>query len=171
MTGLVKINPAVIPIRSTLSRATRSSRNTNETLFVPKKCKTTTYQRSFFIHTVRIWTALANDIGLSVTISFSSFMAHLLSYYKQSLCKSYDPEDPRSFKSICTSCNKARNLTRNIVVATNYSLTLLQFLFQFYVFRARSNWRELMRSPCLYCISNIFGFVYVIDIKLAKLIK
>ena len=73
-----------------------------------------TYQRSFFTRTVRIWNALADDIGLSETISLSLFKAHLLSYYKQSLCKSYDPEDPRSFKSICTSCNKARNLIRNI---------------------------------------------------------
>ena len=114
VTGLVKVNPTVIPTRRVLSRATRSSSNTNVTLFVPRKCKTTTYQRSFFIRTVRIWNALAVDIGLSVTISLSSFKAHLLSYYKQSLCKSYDPEDPRSFKSICTSCNKARNLTRII---------------------------------------------------------
>ena len=114
VTGLVKVNPTVIPTRCVLSRATRSSSNTNVTLFVPKKCKTTTYQRSFFIRTVRIWNALADDIGLSETISLSLFKAHLLSYYKQSLCKSYDPEDPRSFKSICTSCNKARNLIRNI---------------------------------------------------------
>ena len=56
----------------------------------------------------------ADDIGLSITISLSFFKAHLLSYYKQSLCKSYDPEDPCSFKSICTSSNKAHNLIRNI---------------------------------------------------------
>ena len=113
VTGLVKVNPTVIPTRRTLSRATKSSSNTNVTLFVPKICKTTTHQRSFFIRKVKIWNALADDIGLSVTISFSSFKAHLFSYYKQSLCKSHDPEDPRSFKSVCTSCNKARNLTRN----------------------------------------------------------
>ena len=46
VTGLVKVNPTVIPTRRTLSRATRSSSNTNVTLFVPKRCKTT-YQRSF----------------------------------------------------------------------------------------------------------------------------
>ena len=113
MTGLVKANPTVIPTRRTLSRATRSSSNTNETLFVPKKCLI----RSFFIHTVRIWNALANDIGLSVTISFSSFKVHLLSYYKQSLCKSYDPEDPRSFKSNCVpiSMPKYKDVSGKIV--------------------------------------------------------
>ena len=82
VTGLVKVNPTVIPTRCVLSRATRSSSNTNVTLFVPKKCKTTTYQRSFFTRTMRIWNALADDIGLSETISLSSFKADLLSYYK-----------------------------------------------------------------------------------------
>ena len=78
VTGLVKVNPTVIPSRRVLSRATRSSSNANVTLFVPKKCKTTTYQRSLFIHTARIWKALADHIGLSITISFSKFKAHLL---------------------------------------------------------------------------------------------
>ena len=36
VTGLVKVNPTVIPTRRVLSRATRSSSNTNVTLFVPK---------------------------------------------------------------------------------------------------------------------------------------
>ena len=94
VTGLVKVNLNVIPTRLVLSRATRSSFNTNVTLFVPKKCKTTSYQRSFFIRTVRIWNTLAHDIGLSETISLGLVKAHLLSYYKQSLCKSYNLEDP-----------------------------------------------------------------------------
>ena len=141
MTGLVKVNPTVIPTRRVLSRETRSSSNKNVPLFVPKKCKTSTYQRSFFIRTARIWNALADDIGLSVTISLSLFKAHLLSYYKQSLYKSYDPEDPRSFRSVCTSCNKARNLIRNIDCC---------------VFRAHSNWHKLLWCPCLYCIIYIF---------------
>ena len=50
----------------------------------------------------------ADDIGLSVTISLSLFKAHLLSYYKQSLSKSYDPEDPRSFKSICSKLQQSQ---------------------------------------------------------------
>ena len=74
VTGLViKVNPTVIPTRRG---------NTNVTLFVPKKYTTTTYQRSFFTPIVRIWNALADDIGLSKTISLSLFKAHLLSYYK-----------------------------------------------------------------------------------------
>ena len=45
-----------------------------------------------------------------------------------------------------------------LIVATYYSLILLQFLFQYYVLRARSNWRKPMRSPGLYCIVYIFCF-------------
>ena len=72
VTGLVKVNPTVIPTRRTRSRATKSSSNTNVTLFVPKICKTTTHQRSFFIRKVKMWNALADDIGLSVTLSVHS---------------------------------------------------------------------------------------------------
>ena len=54
VTGLVKVNPTVIPTSRVPSRATRSSCNTNVTLFIPRKCKTISYQRSFFIRTVRI---------------------------------------------------------------------------------------------------------------------
>ena len=79
VTELVKVDPTVIPTRRFLSRATRSSNITNVTLFVPKKCRTTSYQRSFFIYTVKIWNALADVIGLSVTISLRLFKAHLLS--------------------------------------------------------------------------------------------
>ena len=39
VTGLVNVNPTVIPTRRVLSRATRSRSNTNVTLFVPKNVK------------------------------------------------------------------------------------------------------------------------------------
>ena len=40
VTGLVKINPTVIPTRRVASRATRSGSNTNVTVFVSKNVKT-----------------------------------------------------------------------------------------------------------------------------------
>lgn len=84
VTRLVKVNATVIPTRRVLSRVTRSSSNTNVTLFVPKKCKPTTYQRYFFIRTVRIWNALADDIGLSVislVYSRHTFSATISNHY------------------------------------------------------------------------------------------
>ena len=51
---------------------------------------------------------------------------------------------------------------------SDYSLILLQFLFQFYVFRARSNWHKLLPSPCLYCIIYICCFVYVYPYKVGE---
>ena len=48
------------------------------------------------------------------------------------------------------------------IFATNYLLILLQFLFQFYVFRARSNWRKLLRSPSLFVPFTFFVlFMYI----------
>ena len=45
----------------------------------------------------------------------------------------------------------------------------------FYVFRARGNWRKLLRSPCLYGIIYVFIFrvcvCQLFNFKLAKLIK
>ena len=40
--------------------------------------------------------------------------AVLYGCYKQDLVTSYIPDDPRSFKSICSTCNPSHNLGRNI---------------------------------------------------------
>ena len=76
MTGLIKVTNCnshqTRPLKIIMAR---SRSNTNVTLFVPKKYKATTYQRSCFIRTVRMWNALADDIGLFVTISLSLFKA------------------------------------------------------------------------------------------------
>ena len=58
----------------------------------------------------------------------------------------------------------------HITICYHYN-NIRKFVCKFYVFQAHSNWRELLRSPCLYCIIYIICFVYVIYIKLAKLIK
>ena len=46
--------------------------------------------------------------------SLNSFQAVLHGYYKLALVVSYIPDDPRSFKSICLTCNAAHNLGRDI---------------------------------------------------------
>ena len=68
-----------------------------------------------FNRTSRIWNSLAADLGLSVACSLSSFKAVLYGFKKQALVASYFPDDPRSFKSICLTCNAAHKLGRNIV--------------------------------------------------------
>ena len=79
-----------------------------------KKCKTTTYQKSFLIRSSRIWNCLADEVDLSSSTGLASFKSVMFNYYKSALAVSYDCEDPRSFKSICLKCNSARPLSRPI---------------------------------------------------------
>ena len=73
------------------------------------------FKNRFFNGTSRIWNALAADLWLSVACSLSSFKAVLYGYYyKQALVASYIPDDTRSFKIICLTCNAALKLGRNI---------------------------------------------------------
>ena len=52
--GLVNVNSSVLPEVRKYGRRTRSS-TSNVNKYIIKKCKTTTYQKSFLIRTCRIW--------------------------------------------------------------------------------------------------------------------
>ena len=96
------------PVIQVTHRATRSSSN-NSIKYVIRKCKTTTYQQSFFVRTCRIWNRLVDVLHFN-TDSLSVFKSVLLKYYHQSLELNYDPDNPRTFKTICLKCNSVRSL-------------------------------------------------------------
>ena len=73
-----------------------------------KKCKTTTYQKSFLIRSSRIWNCLADEVDLSSSTGLASFKSVIFNYYKSALAVSYDCE------STCLKCNNARPLSRPI---------------------------------------------------------
>ena len=104
-TGMISISPNVIPQKLIPSRITRSTTNPNVTSFRIRKCKTVTYQNSFINLTARIWNILPECIRMSTSIQ--SFKLKLLEYYFEVLCTSYDPEEPRTWKSICVKCKNA----------------------------------------------------------------
>ena len=108
--GLVNVNVSVVPEVRKYGGRTRSSTN-NVNKYIIKKCKTTSYQKSFLIRTSRIWNCLADELDLSPS-TLTSFKSVIFNYYKSALAVSYDCEDPRSFKSICLKCNSARPLSR-----------------------------------------------------------
>ena len=61
MQNLVSLSGSILPVK----RVTRTTRYTNTVIkFVPKNCKTTTYQEPFFIRTCRIWNTLASIINV-----------------------------------------------------------------------------------------------------------
>ena len=55
--GIVCVSHDVLPVRIGSTRVTRASAS-NAKSFRPKKCRTSTYQQSFFVRTSRIWNAL-----------------------------------------------------------------------------------------------------------------
>ena len=90
--NLVSLNGSVLPVK----RVARTTRYTNTAIkFVPKKCKTTTYQKSFFIRTCRIWNILASIINIE-TQTLNSFKT-VFNNYLASLLPSYDPNNPKVY--------------------------------------------------------------------------
>ena len=84
---------------------TRNNAN-NLIKFVIPYAKTVTYQSSYFI---RSCSDLRNrDIGLY------SFKSGLKSYYKHALSNTFDVDDPRTWKSVCIKCRRARSLNEVI---------------------------------------------------------
>ena len=114
-------------------RNPRFTSNPDITLFLIRSCKTTIFQKSFFNRTSSIWNALAADLALFCFCSLSSLKTALYGNYKQALVASYNPDDPRSFKSICLTCNAAHNLGRNITCCFQIVLQFLIFFSDQYL--------------------------------------
>ena len=90
-------------------RQTRSNTN-NGILLNVAKCRTVSYQTSFYIRSAKVWNNLPYCIR-DTTKSLASFKRALFMYYKDLTETIYDPEDPRSFKTVCVKCHASRPLT------------------------------------------------------------
>ena len=132
--NMIHLDPSVVPFVRECARRTRISVTSSQS-FVPKKCRTSTFQKSFFIRTTRIWNLLITRLDLD-NVTFENFKSVLYGYYSRALAINYDPDSPRSFKSICLKCNTARFLDQEISCCMWFKLLLL-YLFIFWV---RSNW-------------------------------
>jgi hypothetical protein len=111
--GLVILNSDYTPAILVTRRTTRST-SSNTLKYVIPKCRTTTYQKSFLVRACRLWNYLADELKLTVDTSLAVFKSDLLNYYFTSLNINYNPEDSRTFKSICLKCNCVRSLSRPI---------------------------------------------------------
>ena len=110
--NMIHLDPSVVPFVRDCARRTRISVTSSQS-FVPKRCRTSTFQKSFFIRTTRIWNLLITRFDLE-NVTFGNFKSVLYGYYSQALAINYDPDSPRSFKSICLKCNTARFLDQEI---------------------------------------------------------
>ena len=106
--NLIYVNSDALPVARQPVRVTRSS-SSNTISYIAKKCRTVTYQRSFFIRCTRTWNVLPEDIKNNQTLP--AFKKSLFQYYLNALAI-YDQDDTRTWRTICPKCNVARNLTR-----------------------------------------------------------
>jgi hypothetical protein len=98
--GIITVPKENLPKRSIPSRATRSSSNNSVVSYRRGRCKTATYQRSFFIRATRIWNSLPEDLRLD-HLSLTLFKKSLLEYCHNALVSCYDVDDPRTWKTVC----------------------------------------------------------------------
>ena len=111
--GLITLHNDVLPLEVASKRLTRASSNTNIITYRPPKCRTLTFQRSFFIRTTRIWNSLPDKLRHR-ELTLNQFKNRLHEYYKLALLNNFNVDDPRTWKSICLKCNTSRSLARHI---------------------------------------------------------
>ena len=91
--GLIDIDRSILPTIRRSARVTRSCHASNATIYTTKRCRTLTYQRSFFIRTSRIWNSLPTYIRDN-SLSLASFKNKLIEYYTNALLNIYNPDNP-----------------------------------------------------------------------------
>ena len=102
--GLVDVSHDVLPEVISETRTTRSSSG-NQISFRPAKCKTTTYQRSFFVRASRTWNSLRPTLR-SPGINIRQFKTDLQNYYLTSLRECFNHRNNRHLSIISMASTK-----------------------------------------------------------------
>ena len=89
------------------TRETRSTNATNGILLEVAKCKTVSYQNSFYVRVANVWNTLPCLIR-ETNKTMVSFKFCLMQHFSKEI---YNPEDLRKFKSVCVNCHTSRPLT------------------------------------------------------------
>ena len=105
--NLAFIDSKALPVTRQSTTSTRSS-SSNAITYTPKRSRTFTYQRSFFIRTCRTWNVLPAGLRKS-HISLASSKHSLLQYHNKAL-DLYDVDDIRTWRTTCPGYNIGRTL-------------------------------------------------------------
>ena len=109
--NLIHVNDTFLPKSKKSERSTRLSRNAVGTTFKEQRYRTSTYSRSYLIRSTRTWNALPKEITQNHNkSSLATFKNILKEYYYSALSLTFDPDDPRTWKTICVKCNCVRSL-------------------------------------------------------------
>ena len=89
------------------TRETRSA--SNGILLNVGKCRTVNYQNSYYIRAAKVWNTLPVDIR-DTTKSVPLFKTLLRKHYIDLTSSIFNPDDPRTLKSVCVKCHTSRPL-------------------------------------------------------------
>ena len=70
---------------------------------------TVAYKNSFYVRAPSVWNTLPKDLR-DTTRSVSSFKTNLCQFYNKLLDDIFDPEDSRTYKTVCIKCHSTRSL-------------------------------------------------------------
>ena len=107
--NITTMNSEVKPTQHIPTRSTRNTSDPSPLYFHPKRCKTITFQRSFFSRTCRVWNNLPDEMRRMDT-SLLRFRSLLKEHYLTASQTIFDSDDPRTWKSVCLKCYSARTL-------------------------------------------------------------
>ena len=87
----------------------KSTRNSCSLDYVVPKCKTSQFQKSYFVRTVK----LRNNLPTSTRClsSVACFRSALYHHYKSALDSTFDCDNISTWKSVCSKCLFTRDLT------------------------------------------------------------
>ena len=109
ITGIISISKSTLPQRIDPARITRSSANVNAISFRQRKCRTATFDRSFFPKITRTWNSLPEHLRQD-NISLILFRNALRNYYFTALRSRFTVNNPRTWRTVCLKCNLGRSL-------------------------------------------------------------
>ena len=82
---------------------------TNGILLEIPRSRTVAYKNSFYVQAPSVWNTLPKDLR-DTTRSVSSFKTNLCQFYNKLLDDIFDPEDSRTYKTVCIKCHSTRSL-------------------------------------------------------------
>ena len=97
---LARAPSSIVPIVHESAKTTQASA-TLFSFFVPKRCRSKTYQNLFLI---RIWNLLTGRMNLA-NATLTSFKSFLHDYYHRAVRLNHNLDNRRTFKTICLKYN------------------------------------------------------------------
>ena len=106
-------NDVNVSIRTT-TRTTRNADPVNGILLNVSRCRTVSYKNNFYVRAPSVWNILPSNIR-DTSRSLAYFKISLFNYYLNLLDQIYNPDNPRTFKSVCVKCHSTRSLDSLLV--------------------------------------------------------